>query len=1219
MGHGTSGRQFTTKATLAALVCCLSLCVLAASAHAGLPYEEVGVFAGSKTPLTPEQIEANEEIQLGGVNGMAINRTGAGGVPKGTVYAVVGREGTLRIARYDPVAEPKAGEPWLKFAVAWQVNSEEGPYERCGPLVIAEGKGGACKARIEQAGQGTGVAVDQATGYVFVYNGDAQVGLQAVTVYTPDGAAVVTRFAEKAPNEMKTASTPGKFHGTALQGGIVVNEAGEAYVFDLNSVFAAHDNFYHRLMVFRPEKAGDYSKYEYAGEIAAGFIFENNYPTRPVFDDAGRLYVADEEHIERLPAQEPEPYPAAHPAPACSFKFAKAGITAMTVDPTTGEPFFFSYKQEKEFTHKVIHQLGPCEEGKFKETARYEVTPERGDLTALALDPERRLEASRPAGVLYGAAPNSVSSTIGIGEPGQGALGYVFARPKAQPVPAKVGEEWVAGASATTARLRAKINPEGFATSYRFQYLTEDEYEEAGESFSGAHEAPAGGAGIGAGRTTLEVGAIAQGLSPDTAYRWRVLAESKCDPAEEAKVCAVPGQAKSFHTFALEAPGLADNRAWELVSPAQKGGGQVLPADPNTSSCDVDHGGIECKPGASYNHFPMQSTPGGDAIAYEGTPFSSDGAVIENEYLAKRDPQSGWQSTNLTPPLLESRGGGGYLAFDPALESALLEQLGTALSPEALEGHPDLYAQASADPFSLAPLLLAGQVAPHCPQGNVSDRLRLTYAGASNDLSRVFFAANDALTPEAVGACGEANLYESSAAGLRAVNLLPGATKTSPGAAFGSGTLLKSGNSNSPSIVVTNAISDDGARAFFSGKTGQVYVRIGASKTTEIPDHVGKFLAAAKDGSRVLLSNGRIYDLETKATTDLSAGKGGFEGLVGQSEDLTHVYFVDSAVLSGEEANSEGQKAQAGKANLYSWSGGTTRFVATLAGGDTRVNAGFGLGLLTDTEAAPALRSAQASPNGRWLAFGSTVSLSGYENAGPCERRGAFAEAPCPEAFLYDSASGELICASCNPSGARPLGWSILRLLVLGVPGSRPQQPYLTDSGRLYFDSRDSLALADTNEGVEDVYQYEPDGVGTCKREEGCINLISAGTGSEDSNLVTVDETGANVFFTTRDRLVLKDKDELVDLYDAREGGGIPAETETGRGECSGEACQPPVVVPEDPTPGSSSFEGAGNVVEQPTVTRKPCAKGKVKRRGKCVRRHRHHRRAARHQRRAHR
>jgi hypothetical protein len=142
------------------------------------------------------------------------------------------------------------------------------------------------------------------------------------------------------------------------------------------------------------------------------------------------------------------------------------------------------------------------------------------------------------------------------------------------------------------------------------------------------------------------------------------------------------------------------------------------------------------------------------------------------------------------------------------------------------------------------------------------------------------------------------------------------------------------------------------------------------------------------------------------------------------------------------------------------------------------------------------------------------------------------------------------------------------------------QAHYLTDQGRLFFDSQDSLSVFDTNEGVEDVYQYEPSEVGTCERESGCVTLISAGHEAVDSNFLAADPSGKNVFFTSRDQLVQKDEDDLIDVYDAREGGGIPGETEVARSECQGEACQPAVVVPNDPTPGSSSFEGAGNVVE---------------------------------------
>jgi hypothetical protein len=143
---------------------------------------------------------------------------------------------------------------------------------------------------------------------------------------------------------------------------------------------------------------------------------------------------------------------------------------------------------------------------------------------------------------------------------------------------------------------------------------------------------------------------------------------------------------------------------------------------------------------------------------------------------------------------------------------------------------------------------------------------------------------------------------------------------------------------------------------------------------------------------------------------------------------------------------------------------------------------------------------------------------------------------------------------------------------------------------------------------VEDVYQYEPEGVGSCKRQGGCIVLISSGHEPVDSDLLTIDETGKNVFFTTRDQLVLKDKDGLIDLYDAREGGGIPAESEVARTECQGEACQPAIVPPNDPTPGSSTLEGAGNVNE--TKAAKKHAKKHKKRHAK--KKHAHKRAAKR-------
>ena len=770
---------------------------------------------------------------------------------------------------------------------------------------------------------------------------------------------------------------------------------------------------------------------------------------------------------------------------------------------------------------------------------------------------------------------------MGKGEPGQSALGYIFAG--AVEAPPVVEAETVAKVKTTSAMLRAKVDPKGFPTHYVFEYLSEADYQGAGESFAGATEAPLGGATL-EGTGAQAVAVAVTGLTPDSGYRFRVVAESNCKPSEPLVGCGEDGAPAAFRTFPVEPPGLADNRAWELVSPAEKQDGQVLPADPRISSCT---GKGECKPGGTYQHFPMQSAPDGNGVAYEGTGFGSGGASTENQYVSQRTA-SGWVTANPTPSVLRSQSNRGYKTLSSSLEQAVLAQRNPPLSLEAPPEYEDLYAQSMATPTTLEPLLK--QAPPHRPPTGAGAFV-IRYAGASADGSRVFFEANDALT-EATGVApgaedggvGKFNLYEWHAGELALVNVKPGNIEAPVGASFGLGS--------------ANAISSNGNTAFWSDEAGQVYARIGAGQTRKVEDP-GKFLSASTDGSKVLLQDGCLYVLQTEACTDLSAGEGGFEGILGQSEDLSHVYFIDTALLSGEEENSEGDKAQAGEFNLYAWVEGSTRFVATLAGGD---NGGGSFDLAHDWAASPAARTAEASPSGRFVGFLSQAQLSGYENSGPCEtdHAGGRASAPCSEAFVYDSAGAKLRCASCNRSNAPPLGWSVLRLI--RGPPYLPQPRYLTDSGRLFFDSQDSLVPADTNEGVEDVYQWEPNEVGSCTREEGCVALISNGREGADSNFLAADPSGANVFFTTRDRLVGKDTDELIDVYDARVGGGFVEELPAMpcQGVCPPAGQGPFQIPPSDPTPASPTLNDPGNL----PPPKHHCKKGQAKKKGRCVKKH---------------
>jgi hypothetical protein len=1134
-------------------------------------FEGVGHFAGSLNgPTNPIE----EEVQLSGVAGMAVNYTGNGGVDAGTVYAAAYLNGGMAIAMFGP--KPGGG---LEFLRRWSVEPSteaEVPYEICGPALPKH-----CDTVAEKQAGYVDVDIDQATGNVYAYNASiATAGKRMVVEYTPNGSTEITRFGELAPLASKTSETPEMIHGGGTRSSLAVDEDGDVYIFDINGF----DNLYHRLMKFRPKEPGVFTEYGYAGaaaDVAAGF--SGPVPEQPVADAAGIIYVVSKQGLF-IEAYDPK---VSVDSPVCRFEFTKTGVTALTVNPLTGTPFFFSYKPPKR-----LYELGPCDPagGEFKGGIIGEtiVAPERDDLWGLAVDPVAKFTPARPAGILYGGAPGAVpNSGVGIGEEGKTSLGYIFA--PAEEVPPVVESEAVERVTETTAHVTAVIDPEGSKTKFVAQYLSEAAYQQAGESFENAAEAPAGGGALANSTGTQEVAVTLAGLMADTAYRYRVVARSNCVPET---VCEGTGNAKRLHTYRAEALGLHDNRVYELVSPPQKGGGQVLPAEPRIGSC-----GSDCKPGGSYNHFPMQSAPSGDAVVYEGTSFASGTGVAQgNEYIARRDPSLGWQTTNLTPLLMQQEGYG-YQAASEGLTRALLAQVGPALSPTVPPGYRNLYDQSTSNPFLLSAVLEA-MPPTRPPKGEGAFQLK--YAGSTPDFSRVFFAANDVLTTEEEGVApapenggaSEFNLYEweQETAQLRLVNVLPGNTVSKAGASFGVEASSEFG------VPSAHPVSNDGSRVFWSSKAGKVYVREDAGLTKEVPDP-GKFLSASTDGSSVLLANGHIYDLESGDITDLTGGKGGFQGVSGQSDDLTRVYFVDIEVLTGEEKNSEGAKAQAGKFNLYAWSeeGPSTKYVGTLLPED---NSGIGIVESRTWSPLPSRRTAQASPEGQFLAFLSGASLTGFDNAGVC----AFGKTPvrCPEVFVYDAATGRLECASCNRTGAAPLGLSMLRLIK--SPGFLPQPRYMLDSGRLYFDSQDALSQFDTNDGVEDVYEFKPEGSKGCAREGGCVALISSGRSGIDSNFLAVDPSGENVFFTSRDRMVSADTDELVDLYDAREGGGFPFESQLPQGPCQGEGCQMPPPPPAPSPPASQSPGGEGD-----NVPPLKCKKGQVKKNGKCVKKKQKH------------
>jgi hypothetical protein len=175
------------------------------------------------------------------------------------------------------------------------------------------------------------------------------------------------------------------------------------------------------------------------------------------------------------------------------------------------------------------------------------------------------------------------------------------------------------------------------------------------------------------------------------------------------------------------------------------------------------------------------------------------------------------------------------------------------------------------------------------------------------------------------------------------------------------------------------------------------------------------------------------------------------------------------------------------------------------------------------------------------------------------------------QSYRYEtSPSHALACVSCAPEGVA-------------------QQPVeaaadiharlIADEGkRVFFGTAAKLVSGDKNE-VADAYEWEAAGTGSCstaEREGGCVYLISSGTGSDPSFYLENDESGENVFFSTREGLVKADTDGSYDVYDARvNGGGFPEPPPPA--ECGG-SCRPPGTTPSLDSSLSAAIGSSGNL-----------------------------------------
>ncbi len=767
------------------------------------------------------------------------------------------------------------------------------------------------------------------------------------------------------------------------------------------------------------------------------------------------------------------------------------------------------------------------------------------------------------------------------------------------PIAPVVDRELTAEIGTSDAKLGALVNPGGIQTTYRFEY---------GPTSAYGSSTPFPEGSVGEGVESRAVWASASGLAAGSTYHYRVVASNELG--------TVYGPDQTFTTLrAAACPNeqvrggfsarLPDCRAYELVTPPVKTAAQFDAAIPHVHESTVAADGealtlrtTEPQPGAPSSGEEYVATRGtGGWILEDIKPLEFYDGVECNAY----QPVFAY-SDQLTKDVMLVGGGSRASASDPFEDPESCNPEGR----QVVSGEPVGYANLLVRENATGAYRLVNVTPPGVTPADAH------FQGASADLSHVIFTETSPLVEGA--RYGVENLYEWDEGALRLVSVLPDGTAVPGSLAAKAGTPEHAG-----------VLSSDGSHVLFT-YGGALYDRIDGQRTVQVdekqggagPSAGGSLQAATADGSKVFfLDESKLTAGSTAAAgepdlyecalgegaskcelTDLTLAPAGEHADVLRvtplgAHDSSYVYFVAEGVLASntrEFTNGEGQTvvegAEAGKENLYLWNGEKTTFIA----------AGVLDNGLKGLE--------QTSPDGKWLSIESVKSLTGYDNLEPANRSSGGLPFPAEELFLYSAATGQLACASCNPTGEPPVagGGMILREQAAGEQnGVFRSRHVLTDAGQVFFETMDALVPSDAN-GQLDVYEYEG----------GRVYLISSGTSSFESSLTGASESGDDVFFRSTQQLVPQDNQEgQIVTYDARVAGGFPAPASPPA--CTtADACRTPVA-PQPSiygAPASQTFSGVGNLAPRPPavvkkVTKKTvkCKQGLVKnKKGKCVR-----------------
>ncbi len=768
-----------------------------------------------------------------------------------------------------------------------------------------------------------------------------------------------------------------------------------------------------------------------------------------------------------------------------------------------------------------------------------------------------------------------------------------------------IDEQWLESVSNATVTVDAKINPKEYATVYFLEY---------GQDTSYGSRIPASPAAIGAGNEDVAVSQSLAGLEGGTTYHYRFVATNangttdgrdmtfKTSPTPAAVTDSCPNaQVRGLQA----AQYLPDCRAYEMVSPPEKDGGNIS-ADQTAIAAAVDGNAVQY-------------------VSITGFADAQGSNAFGTAYIAERGTGEGWMTHAITPsqsppifPIARVASYTGY--FSPDLNTGVYLSISPfqAMEPNVVNV-PNVYLRTD--------LLKAGrgtyQLLSGCPECTeplparkvlVFGEIDPAVAGASEDLSHVIFETTGDLTGNTLGLGEQPKLYESVNGVVRLVGILPGGAVAEESVA-GQGAIVPAmGGFGRLSMHTPHTISADGSRIVFtagplvsassaglaSGSSSEAYagnlylrengatsVKLNASeRSTAEPEQPALYMNASKDDSKIFFVTNEALNDETThpglnlymydvnapehhhltliARQSTEGGQAGELWVSGVSDDGSYVYFSMPAPGRGK--------------TLYVWHEGTTRLIAE--GGSEPDWGEESIQLYGNEDLF------RVSPDGKHVVFESnsrsTAESAGYDNClaqQSCEYGSNLGK----ELYLYDYETGKLTCVSCDPSGERPVGnasfmTNSVDITIIGLAKTQRLNNALTENGdRVFFDTPDPLVRQDTN-GKRDVYEYDA--------RTGTVSLVSSGRSSDDSFFVEATPDGSDVFFTTSEQLVKADVDGNFDLYDARENGGIASQNVGPPAQCESDDCQGPAkAVVTFSLPSSVTFQGQGNPAAKRVVS----------------------------------